>query len=63
MLPVVQDGKLVGLLSLDELKHKSPALAAMVFKEHKASGIQIRTLCEKKVIVGERWSTSTSFAG
>jgi len=31
VLPVVQDGKLVGLLSLDDLKQKSPALAAMVF--------------------------------
>jgi len=31
VLPVVQDGKLVGLLSLDDLKRKSPALAAMIF--------------------------------
>lgn len=31
VLPVVQDGKLVGLLSLDDLKRKSPALAAVVF--------------------------------
>ena len=31
VLPVVQDSKLVGLLSLDDLTRKSPALAAMVF--------------------------------
>ena len=31
VLPVVQDGKLVGLLSLVDLTKKSPALAAMVF--------------------------------
>ena len=31
VLPVVQDSKLVGLLSLDDLTQKSPALAAMVF--------------------------------
>lgn len=31
VLPVVQDGKLLGLLSLDDLTKKSPALAAMVF--------------------------------
>ena len=31
VLPVVQEGKLVGLLSLDDLKQKSPALAAMIF--------------------------------
>ncbi|MFH1650717.1 MAG: CBS domain-containing protein [Chloroflexota bacterium] len=31
VMPVVQDSKLVGLLSLDDLTRKSPALAAMVF--------------------------------
>ena len=31
VLPVVQDSKLVGLLSLDDLIKKSPALAAMVY--------------------------------
>ena len=31
VLPVVQDSKLVGLLSLDDLARKNPALAAMVF--------------------------------
>ena len=33
VLPVVHNGKLVGLLSLDDLKRKSPALAAMVFSK------------------------------
>ena len=31
VLPVVQDSKLVSLLSLDDLAKKNPALAAMVF--------------------------------
>jgi CBS domain-containing protein len=31
VLPVVENGKLVGLLTLDDLARESPALAAMVF--------------------------------
>lgn len=31
VLPVVQEGNLVGLLSLDDLKQKSPTFAAIVF--------------------------------
>ena len=31
VLPVVENGKLVGLLSLDDFARESPALAAMVF--------------------------------
>ncbi len=47
VLPVVQDSKLVGLLSLDDLKQKSPALAAMVFSrsvkpQAPNSGVRVR---------------------